>query len=66
LQAEPAFDSPAAVQPPPNPIRLYLFITSAQRGFAPAHLSYPYLTSSSLAFSSLASHTPIARHALEK
>jgi len=32
LQAEPAFDSPTAVQPPPNPIRLFLFTTSAQLG----------------------------------
>jgi len=32
LQAEPAFDSPTAVQTPPNPIRLFLFTTSAQLG----------------------------------
>ena len=33
LQAEPAFYSPTAVQPPPNAIRQFLFTTSAQRGF---------------------------------
>jgi hypothetical protein len=31
-QAQPAIDSPTAVQPPPNTVRLLLFTASGERG----------------------------------
>jgi hypothetical protein len=31
-QAQPAFHSPTAVEPPPNQVRLLLFTTSGERG----------------------------------